>query len=121
MRPLFFNQKIAAKEPEKKIPSTAANATIRSPNVDSLSLIQVKAHSALRAIGRIVWIALKSFTRSADSRIYVSMRREYTSAWMFSLWNRMGIMHGNGCQGGEIWERCIEDGDRQSQRVFKRQ
>jgi hypothetical protein len=51
----------------------------------------------------------------------VSMRREYTSAWMFSLWNRMGIMHGNGCQGGEIWERCIEDGDRQSQRVFKRQ
>jgi len=29
---LFFSQKIAAKEPEKKIPSTAANATTLSPN-----------------------------------------------------------------------------------------
>lgn len=31
IKPLFFNQKIAAKEPEKKIPSTAAKATTRSP------------------------------------------------------------------------------------------
>lgn len=31
IRPLFFSQKMAAKEPEKKIPSTAANATTRSP------------------------------------------------------------------------------------------
>lgn len=31
MSPLFFNQKIAAKDPEKKIPSTAAKATTRSP------------------------------------------------------------------------------------------
>lgn len=31
IRPLFFSQKIAAKEPEKKIPSTAAKATTRSP------------------------------------------------------------------------------------------
>lgn len=29
MRPLLFNQKMAANEPEKKIPSTAANATRR--------------------------------------------------------------------------------------------
>jgi len=29
--PLFFSQKMAAKEPEKKIPSTAAKATILSP------------------------------------------------------------------------------------------
>lgn len=28
---LFFSQKMAAKEPEKKIPSTAANATTLSP------------------------------------------------------------------------------------------
>lgn len=27
MRPLFFNQKMAANEPEKKIPSTQAKAT----------------------------------------------------------------------------------------------
>lgn len=31
IRPLFFNQKMAANDPEKKIPSTAANATNLSP------------------------------------------------------------------------------------------
>ena len=31
IRPLFFSQKMAAKDPEKKIPSTAAKATTRSP------------------------------------------------------------------------------------------
>lgn len=31
INPLFFSQKIDAKEPEKKIPSTAAKATTRSP------------------------------------------------------------------------------------------
>lgn len=39
MRPLFFIQKIEAKLPEKKIPSTAANATMRSPNVAVLLAI----------------------------------------------------------------------------------
>jgi hypothetical protein len=33
MRPRFLSQKMAQKEPEKKIPSTAANATRRSANV----------------------------------------------------------------------------------------
>lgn len=31
IRPLFFSQNIAAKDPEKKIPSTAAKATTLSP------------------------------------------------------------------------------------------
>lgn len=31
INPLFFSQKIEAKEPEKKMPSTAAKATTRSP------------------------------------------------------------------------------------------
>lgn len=31
MSPLFFSQKIEAKDPEKKIPSTAAKATTLSP------------------------------------------------------------------------------------------
>ncbi|TDL13835.1 hypothetical protein BD410DRAFT_698737, partial [Rickenella mellea] len=30
IRPRFFSQKIEANEPEKKMPSTAANATMRS-------------------------------------------------------------------------------------------
>jgi hypothetical protein len=32
MSPLFFNQKMAANDPEKKIPSTQANATSRTRN-----------------------------------------------------------------------------------------
>ncbi len=32
INPLFFNQNIAAKEPEKNIPSTHANATSLSEN-----------------------------------------------------------------------------------------
>ncbi len=38
MSPLFFSQKIEAKDPEKKIPSTAAKATTLSPeNKDLLT------------------------------------------------------------------------------------
>ena len=32
MRPRFLSQKMAQKEPEKKMPSTQANATSRSAN-----------------------------------------------------------------------------------------
>jgi hypothetical protein len=44
--PLFFNQKIDAKAPEKNIPSTAANATRRSANEEFLSEIHRRAQSA---------------------------------------------------------------------------
>lgn len=37
MSPLFFNQKIEAKDPEKKIPSTAAKATTLSPKDTDLN------------------------------------------------------------------------------------
>ena len=43
---LFFNQKMAANEPEKKMPSTAANAIIRSPKVAVLEFIHFRAQSA---------------------------------------------------------------------------
>lgn len=43
---LFFSQKMAAKEPEKKIPSTAAKAITRSPKLAVLELIHFSAHSA---------------------------------------------------------------------------
>jgi hypothetical protein len=39
-----------AKEPEKKIPSTAAKATRREAKVDSVSLIQRMAQSAFLAM-----------------------------------------------------------------------
>jgi hypothetical protein len=50
MRPRFLSQKIDAKDPEKKIPSTAANATSRSAKVEFLSAIHLSAHSALALI-----------------------------------------------------------------------
>ena len=46
MRPRFLSQKMAAKEPLKKIPSTAAKATRREAKVEFLSEIQRSAQSA---------------------------------------------------------------------------
>ena len=43
MSPRFFSQKMAQKEPEKKMPSTAAKATSLSANGE-LALIQFMAH-----------------------------------------------------------------------------
>lgn len=59
MSPLFFNQKILAKLPEKKIPSTAAKATILSPKVAVLLAIHSRAQSAFFLIQGRVSIALK--------------------------------------------------------------
>uniref|UniRef100_A0AAG5D4I2 Uncharacterized protein n=1 Tax=Anopheles atroparvus TaxID=41427 RepID=A0AAG5D4I2_ANOAO len=46
IRPRFFSQKMAAKLPLKKMPSTAANATTRSPKLAFLLEIQFSAQSA---------------------------------------------------------------------------
>jgi len=54
MRPRFFNQKMEAKEPLKKMPSTAAKATRRVAKVEFLSEIHRKAQSAfLRMQGTV--------------------------------------------------------------------
>jgi hypothetical protein len=54
MRPRFFSQKMDAKEPEKKIPSTAAKATRRVAKVEFLSEIHRRAQSAfLRMQGTV--------------------------------------------------------------------
>lgn len=57
MIPLFFNQNIAANEPEKNIPSTAANAIRRCLKLAVLLSIQVKAHFAFFSIHEMVEIA----------------------------------------------------------------
>lgn len=54
IRPRFLSQKIEAKEPLKKIPSTAAKATRRWAKVEDLSWIHFMAQSAfLRMQGTI--------------------------------------------------------------------
>lgn len=59
IKPRFLSQKIAANEPEKKIPSTAANAITLSGKVAVLLLIHFKAQSAFFLTQGIVSIALK--------------------------------------------------------------
>jgi hypothetical protein len=51
---------MAAKLPEKNMPSTAANAIKRSPNVASLEAIQRKAQSAFFLMNSNSKIALNS-------------------------------------------------------------
>jgi len=48
IKPRFFSQKIAQKEPEKKMPSTAANAIMRSAKLAEVASHHLRAHCALR-------------------------------------------------------------------------
>lgn len=68
MRPLFFNQKMAQKAPEKKIPSTAANATSRSAKA-ALDPMYRWAHFAFFSTDGTDVCALKSISRSFGSVI----------------------------------------------------
>lgn len=72
INPLFLSQKIAANDPEKKMPSTEANAIILSA-YDAL-LIQFNAQLAFFITAGTVSIALNNLSFSAESRIiYNSM------------------------------------------------
>ena len=57
MSPRFLSQKIAQNDPEKKMPSTHANATSRSAK-HSEDWIHLRAHCALRATVGTLWMAL---------------------------------------------------------------
>ena len=59
IRPLFLSQKMAAKDPEKKMPSTAANATTLVPKSAVSLAIQLSAHWAFCVTQGIVSTALK--------------------------------------------------------------
>src|SRR4051812_20889471 len=88
MRPRFLSQKMAANDPEKKIPSTVANATRRSAK-DLLDEIQRRAQLAFFWIHGMVLMAENRCVFLAGSLMYVSMSSEYISEWMFSImiWN----------------------------------
>ena len=85
INPLFFSQKILAKLPEKKIPSTAENAMSLIAKLERRSAIQRSAHSAFLRTHGMVSTALRRNVRWAGSRMYVSMRREYVSECTFSI------------------------------------
>ena len=75
MSPRFLSQKMAQKEPEKKMPSTTAKATSRSAKRDESS-IQRSAQSAFLRTHGTVSSALKRCIFSALSCTYVSMSSE---------------------------------------------
>lgn len=59
INPRFLSQKMAAKEPEKKMPSTAAKATILSPNRQGkenkgfINLIKLIAASEIHSYSKV--------------------------------------------------------------------
>jgi len=74
IRPRFFSQKIAQKEPEKKMPSTAANAIMRSAKLADVASHHLRAHCAFRLTHGTVSIARRRWSFFAGSLMYVSMR-----------------------------------------------
>jgi len=75
IKPLFFSQKIAQNEPEKKIPSIQANATILSAKGLSAP-IHLRAHSAFWVTEGMFVIAYSRKSFSTASWIKVSIRSE---------------------------------------------
>lgn len=75
IKPLFFNQKMAAKLPLKNIPSTAANATTRSGNVALSWLIQFNAQFAFLATQGRVSIALNKKSLLEQSQTLADVRK----------------------------------------------
>ena len=67
IKPLFFNQKIEQNDPEKKIPSTAANAINLSANESDS--IHLRAQSAFFLTDGTVSIALNNLDFSTSSLI----------------------------------------------------
>ena len=83
MSPRFLSQNIAQKEPEKKMPSAAANAIIHSVKLALAGLHHLRAQLALRWTHGTVLLAWSRCSFSFGSLMYVLMRREYVSLWMF--------------------------------------
>mmetsp|Transcript_8228 Transcript_8228/g.20399 ORF Transcript_8228/g.20399 Transcript_8228/m.20399 type:complete len:213 (+) Transcript_8228:342-980(+) len=84
MRPRFLSQKMAQKEPLKKMPSTHANATRRSAK-QVVDPIHLSAHCALRPTVGTLWMARIRWRFCAVSLMYVSRSNPYVSLWMFSM------------------------------------
>ena len=83
--PRLRSQKMDAKADEKNIPSTAANATNRSPNGFVGSVIQCIAHAAFAAMVGILLMALVRRACSSTSSMRDVSMFAYASACTFSL------------------------------------
>jgi hypothetical protein len=84
MSPRFFSQNMVQKEPEKKMPLTAANAIICLAKLVLVGLHHLRAQLALCWMHGTVSMAWSRCSFSFGSLMYVSMRRDYILLWMFS-------------------------------------
>ena len=85
IKPCFFSQKMAQKEPEKNFPSTAANAIMRLAKLAVVESHHFSAHFTFCWMHGTVLIARRRCSFFVGSLTYVSMRSEYVSLWIFSM------------------------------------
>jgi hypothetical protein len=85
IRPRFFNQKMAQKELEKNMPSTAANVIMRLAKLAAVESHHLSAHCDFHWTQGMVSIARRRCIFFVGSLTYVSMRIEYLSLWMFLM------------------------------------
>ena len=78
-------QNIAAKDEEKKMPSTMANAIKRVPNEYDARSNHLRHQSAFRLTDVMVSMAPNRVCSSSSSTMSSCRNRAYVSAWMFSL------------------------------------
>ena len=76
IKPHFFSQKIAQKEPKKKMPSMAANAIMRLAKLAEVVLHHLIAHCAFHWTHGTVLITRRRCSFFAQSLMYVSMKSE---------------------------------------------
>ena len=74
---------MAQKDPEKKMPSTAANAMIRLAKLALVGSHHVRAQVALRGTHGIVSVTRRICSFVAGSLMYESISREYISLECF--------------------------------------
>jgi hypothetical protein len=75
---------MAQKEPKKNMPSTAANAIMRSAKLAVVESHHLSTHCAFCWTQGTVTITHRRCIFFVGSLTYMSMRSEYISLWMFS-------------------------------------
>ena len=74
---------MAQKDHEKKMPSMAVKAIVRSTKLAVVVLHHLRAHCAFRWMRGTVPIARRRCIFFVGSLMYVSINSEYVSLWMF--------------------------------------
>ncbi len=74
---------MAQKEPEKKMPSMAANAIICFAKLALVGMHHLRVRLALRWMHGTVSMAWSRCSFSVGSLMYVSMTKKYILLWMF--------------------------------------